>query len=247
MRTLDNYKLALITGASSGLGKSLQTKLEALSIKVFAPTRADGYDLCNLEEKEKVLSFIRKNKPDLVLNCAGLGLYGDAIDLSIEEQRTMIRLNIEALSDITLEAAKTLVHAKKEGVILNVSSGASFDPWPGFAAYGATKSFVTNYSQALDFELKPKGVRVLCACPGMFSSPFSIKASKGRSKFRSPLLITTPERIADEILHQITKKKSLYIPTKRYRLLLSLAKLIPDRFRIRLFAKIIRNSWDSSH
>ncbi len=192
-------KRALITGGTSGIGKALSKLLEEKTIEVTAIGSKDA-DLSI--SREKVIALIHENKPDLVVNCAGFGLYGDAVKIPIKDQMRMIEVNISALLEITLEAANLLLKEGRSGTILNVASLASRFPTPGMATYGATKAFVTSFSEACDYELRKKGVRVLCSCPGMVETNFAKRAAGKEVVIRGEM---SPEYVAYRIWKQIKK------------------------------------------
>ena len=241
--TLANFKQALLTGSTSGLGLILKKRLEDAGVKVFAPTRKDGYDLSKDQDQEKILTYIKNEAPDLVINCAAQFLYGPATRFSSKEHRDLIRVNIDAVSAITHQAAQTLQEKKKNGVIMNISSGTGLSPWPFFAAYAASKSFVTNFSRALDFELKGTGIRVLTSAPGMFDSSATTKSGNYTKTPKEKLLSIDGERIADEVISQIEKRAPFFIPTKRTRYLLNLSKLFPTKLKLPAMASLMKSRW----
>ncbi|NGX46491.1 MAG: 3-oxoacyl-[acyl-carrier-protein] reductase FabG, partial [Chlamydiae bacterium] len=188
------HNLALITGASSGIGAALARLLASKKIALIlhgrneqkldelASSLSSQVDVSilatDLTKREALISLIREKVPDLVINNAGFSLYGDALESSVQEQMKIHDVNGAASLEITLEAAHALLRAKKPGVILNVSSVLGDIPSPGTAIYGASKGFVTLFSQSLDYEFAPHHIRVLVSCPGQVVTPFAARAAK---------------------------------------------------------------------
>ncbi len=112
--------------------------------------------------------------PNFLVNNAGFGLMGRAIELDASEQLAMVDLNMRALTALTLRFLPSIVAAK--GGVLNVASVAAFMPGPGFAVYYASKAYVRSFSEALSQELKPAGVKVACLCPGPVETGFQARA-----------------------------------------------------------------------
>src|SRR5262249_33250593 len=108
--------------------------------------------------------------PDVVVNNAGFGLIGAAVDLDKAAPLKMIDLNVRVLTELSLAFVDSLERHK--GGILNVASVAGFLPGPGTAVYHATKAFVLSFSEALHHELKPRGIRVTALCPGPVPTEF---------------------------------------------------------------------------
>ena len=115
--------------------------------------------------------------PRFLVNNAGFGLMGRAIELDAAEQLAIVDLNMRALTALTLRFLPAIVAAK--GGVLNVASVAAFMPGPGFAVYYATKAYVRSFSEALSQELKPLGVKVACLCPGPVQTGFQARAGHG--------------------------------------------------------------------
>src|SRR3979409_735658 len=125
-------------------------------------------------------------EPSIVVNNAGFGLHGSAVELERAEQLAMIDLNIRALTDLSLRWMDGIVRHK--GGILHVASVAGFLPGPGMAVYYASKAYVLSFSEALHQELKPRGVRVTVLCPGPVPSEFQARA--GFRKETYPPILT---------------------------------------------------------
>lgn len=220
-------RLALITGATSGIGEALayllhqekiplliggrdQKRLKLMGEAVQAKRCISG-DLSKESDRKALLAIIQEEVPDLVINNAGFGLYGEGVKLSVEEQLAMVEVNAKAVLALTLGAAHALLEAGRQGIILNVSSAAGEQATPGMSVYGATKGFVTLLSEGLDMELSPYGIRVLVSCPGMVATPFSQRAARKPLTLQKGALTMTPSFAAQKIWEQIKKKKEKYI------------------------------------
>lgn len=235
-------KTVLLTGASSGIGEALayliasknlsliltgrdKSRLEKMAQKVKALTWI-SIDLEKEEERKQLHAAIVQYSPDLLINNAGFGLYGEACDTTIEQQLSMIEVNETAALELTLFAAKHFLKLNQPGIILNVSSVAGEFPTPGMSVYGATKSFLTHVSQALNTELKSKGVHVLVACPGTVATDFARRAGS-KSDVKNDWILT-PEQVAKLIWRQIEKKKEKTIINWYYYLSVKLGRFFPE-------------------
>lgn len=231
-------RLALITGAHGGIGRELAALLKEQKIPCVLKGKKDG-DLSTIVGRESLLEEIRKNSYDLVINNAGFGVYGEAVFGNLEEQREMLYVNLQALMEITLTAARTMIEKKQKGMIVNISSVGGQLPTPGMAVYGATKAFVTSFSKALDFECAPYGVRVLTTLPGMVKTPFAEKAAKKRVTENKRAI--DPQFVAKEILWQIRRGKGVHVIDGRYRLMLFFVKyFFLERFAMKAIYNSIR-------
>ncbi len=244
MQSKPSYKLALITGGTSGLGKALTEFLQSKGIETLSFGRSE-IDLSNPSERQKLLSTITEKTPDLIINNAGFGLYGETVNLSIEEQRKMIEVNVNALVEISIHSAKHLIQMNKKGTILNISSAAAFFPFPLFNTYSSSKAFVNQFSQGLDSELKDKGIRVLCACPGQIATNFRLHAAKGNPQKQDRRTMSTDTAVR-HLWKQIEKQKQLYIFDWKTRLLVAIAKILPKKTLERLLKKSISSRLPSS-
>ena len=116
----------------------------------------------------------KASRSSIVVNNAGFGLFGHAIELDRAEQLGIIDVNIRALTDLSLRFSDSLI--RHRGGILNVASIAGFLPGPGMAVYYASKAYVLSFTEALRGELAPHGVRVTALCPGPVPSEFQARA-----------------------------------------------------------------------
>ena len=145
----------------------------------------------------------------------------------------MVTLNCGALTAL---CTLTLPHMKDGGVIINVSSIASFVPTPRMAVYGATKSFVTSLSRALREELKSRHINVLALCPAPMDTEFLDVAgiSGGHSKTFDTLPHIPASLAADGAVRQAFRGKAVYTPTGFYKFYRVLAKLLPHAWLVKL-------------
>ena len=182
-------KVALITGASAGLGVEFarqlskrghhlvlvarrKDRLETLA-KELGNARAIALDLSKSGSAAKLLADLKAadEQVEILVNNAGFGLIGRFAELDAKRERQMIDLNVGALTDLCRAIAPAMVK-RKSGGILNVASTAAFQPGPNMAVYFATKAFVLSLSEALHEEVKRHGVSVTALCPGPTKTEF---------------------------------------------------------------------------
>jgi len=197
---------ALVTGASAGLGLEFcrqlagrcdvlivvarrRDRLEQLAAELSGQVEVHivEADLGNIEGVAQVMETIRQKGPvDILVNNAGFSTVGNFADFGIDSQRDMVSLHCDAT--ITLcRAAIPFMQEKGAGSIINVSSLSTFVPGRGLAIYGATKAFITYFSQALQAELAGSGVEVQALCPGYIHTEFHEgMAELGFDKTRVP-------------------------------------------------------------
>ena len=132
---------------------------------------------------------------DYVVNNAGFGLFGRAVQRDRADQLDMIAVNIRALTDLSLRFSEQLI--RNRGGILNIGSIAGFLPGPGMAVYYASKAYVLSFSEALRAELAPHGVRVTVVCPGPVPSEFQARAGF-KPGFDSVVLNVMPAAVAQQ-------------------------------------------------
>lgn len=241
------FRLALVTGATSGIGESLSRLLAKEGIPlVLSGTRIDRLkelqnelgslvstqivvaDLQTREGRQGLVKIIREHSPDLVINNAGFGLYGPVISHSTQEQLDILEVNGNAVLELTTEAVRALRDNKFPGVILNTASAAAFQIIPSLTVYSATKAFVVHFSQSFDIEVQPYGIRVLAACPGKVKTSFINRA--GGSSESAGWGVMSPDDVALAMWKQIQIQKPVMIIDWRYRVLTFLSKLLPSRW-----------------
>lgn len=250
---------AFVTGASSGIGMALARMLAHEGWHVTLCGRSSEHlnalqgelegsgchavcligDLSTAEGRASAVAYLKENVPSLVINNAGIGIYGEAVSQPPEQQQRLLALNTQAVSELTLAAAHAMMSAGIKGTILNVSSVAGFLPFSGFALYAASKAFVTQLSLALDGELATKGIRVLVSCPGPVTTAFRQRAGGREAAGNGGSM--TPEYAAAEILWQIRKGKALHVFDWRYRCFAAIARFLPYRLLSSILARSIRS------
>lgn len=195
-------------------------------------------DLGDDEGRKLVIDLIYQYAPQLVVNNAGFGLYGDALSHPTADQMNVLEVNGVAVLEITLESARALISEGKKGVISNISSAGAFPVFPAFSVYAASKAFVLSVSQSLDEEMRLYGVRVLVACPGMVATGFRKRAG-GTSKEALGCGTMTPSFAAQQIWDQIEKEKKVHVFNWIYRMATFLVLyLLPKKW----VAKIVKDS-----
>jgi len=182
-------KIALVTGASAGLGVEFARQLSrrgyGLVLVARRKDRLDelaselgnarpvAIDLSKSTAADNLMADLKDNGEDvdLLVNNAGFGLIGDFAELDSRRERQMIDLNVGTLSDLCRAVAPSMIE-RGTGGIINVASIAAFQPGPKMAVYFATKAFVLSLTEALHEELRPHGVKVSCLCPGPTRTEF---------------------------------------------------------------------------
>jgi short-subunit dehydrogenase len=236
-----SFERALLTGASSGIGKALAFLLAGKKIKLIITGRKEApllqvadavgaeacvtADLESPEGRQKLIQIIEEKVPDLIINNAGFTFYGDPLTLSVSEQLSIAEVNAMVPLELTLVAIKALIAHGKPGVVMNVSSVAGEYPCPGMSVYGAAKAFVTHFSQAFNTEMAQTGIHVLVSCPGMVATHFGDRAAKKKVKLKGGPLLSA-EFAAEQIWKQIIKKQEKHVFNWQYRLASFLAQRV---------------------
>lgn len=210
-------KRALVTGASSGIGAALARELAALGASLVITARredrlsaladelrsahgvevdVEAADLADSAAPEKLHAATEGagKSVDILVNNAGLGAYSQFIDAPWERHSTVIGVNITALSELCRLFAPHMA-ARGHGHIMNVGSLSAWMPIPGFAVYAASKVYVRNFSEALDYELSAKGVRVIVVNPGGTATEF-MEAADQQIKKAGEWTLMSSERCA---------------------------------------------------
>lgn len=238
--------VAIITGASSGLGKEFaiqlknsysidefwliarrRDRLEELSnileckCKIINLDLSDEASLCNFKE------ILAEEKPSVkyLVNAAGYGRYGDYTVVDTELAFNMINLNVKALVYITQE---TLPYMSNGSHIIQLGSASTYHPLPNLNVYAASKSFVKHYSRALSRELKDRGIAVTTVCPGWVKTEFFQRADineNGPASFTKPMV--SASKVVKKALKDAQKRKDVSMYHWYNNLHHALSKILP--------------------
>lgn len=251
-------KIAIVTGASSGMGKESivqladrfgtldeiwaiarrKERLEDLRTELPTPLRIFPLDLCEegtLESLRKTLEEVRPQVHVLV-NAAGFGKIGKVADLDLADETGMIRLNCESLCAVT---KLVLPYIPDHGRIIQYASSAAFLPQPEFAVYAATKAFVLSYSRALNTELKSRDIVVTSVCPGPVKTEFfDIAETTGKIPLYKKLVMADPKNVVRLAIRDsiIGKSVSVYgFFMKAFRVL---SKIVPHELLLQIMTRL---------
>ena len=246
--------LALVTGATSGIGWAVSQELAASGASLLLTGRdasrlaalqkslcpytcveTMACDLSLTDGRRALLGWMRQRRPDLVVNNAGLGAYGKIWTVDEGERARILGVNIDAFTDILVESAALMRHAGVRGTILNVVSVTAFFPLPACSLYAATKAYQKALSEAMDVEYAPFGVRVLACCPGQVRTNFRRQASRGRAGDYPPWAMA-PGQAAKLMLRQLKKGQRVRVIDWRTRLGLLALRLLPRSLQLWLIA-----------
>lgn len=241
---------AVVTGASSGIGRDMTRYLVDLGYKVFAVAR----DVQKLEELShelgervkiitadlskkdnclEVYNTLKGEKIDLLVNNAGFGIFGNFTETDLEREVNLINTNITAVHILTKLFLKDMVKENK-GKILNVASIAGTTPGPLMAAYYSSKAYVLRLTQSISEELKKQksNVTVSVLCPGPVATNFNDVANV---KFSIKPL--TSQYVAKYAIDKTLKGKLVIIPGFKIKILKILSKIAPDNLAMKIVYK----------
>ena len=252
---------ALVTGASSGIGKALARELagqganlilvsrsvqrleqeaEDLRIRFGVKVFVFSADLSRSENCQKLFEFTEKHwlNVDVLVNNAGLAHYGSFNKTSFENTSAMLDLNIHALTHLTRFFLPGMIE-RGTGGVLNVASTAGFQPLPNLSVYAASKAFVLNFSEALWAEYKDCGIRIFCLCPGNTLTRFHQTAGIDRRRMFFSASATDVARFALRKFLRLNQPSAIYGFWNK--LMIYAERLSPRRLTVFVTGRIYRS------
>lgn len=239
--------LALITGASSGIGKEMSIYLSELGYDlILVARRKDKLEntkkLCNTNveiieldlsiEKNmyKLYELTKEKNVDLLINNAGFGLFGHFIETDLDIELKMMDLNIKCVHILTKLFLKDFVK-RNQGYILNVASSAGFMAGPKLSTYYSTKNYVLKQTMAIYEELKQlkSNVKISALCPGPVDTEFN-KVAHGSFNTKS----ATAKYVARYGINKMLKGKLIIIPTVKMKVAVFFNKLLPQKIQLKI-------------
>ncbi|MEX0779897.1 MAG: SDR family oxidoreductase [Balneolales bacterium] len=248
---MTDQKCALITGASSGIGKELtyqfardgyslilnalnKTKLEGFGMQVReeykVPVETISVDLFQMQGADELYNEVRNRNlsVDVLVNNAGVGMYGDFADVDMEEYMKIINLNIISFTKIAKLFTPEIIERK--GKILNTASVASYQPGPHMSVYYASKAYDLSMSLSLAEELKPHGVTVTAICPGPTLTNFAKRAKQENTRaFRNKMLTMEAKSVAEEGYQAFKKGKRVAIAGAKNKVSMQMERLLSQK------------------
>ena len=240
-------KIAILTGASSGLGVEFYKELQAEALdEIWIVARREGkleelrsqfgkintrvvaMDITKRESMESLQSTLLREQPTVkfLINNAGFGTIGNLDTADYKTQGEIVELNVRALTELT---TIVLPYMNEKSYIINTCSIASFVPNARMTVYSSTKAYVMSFTRALRFELRKKKINVTAICPGPMDTEFLAVAGieKGTSKTFDTLPRCNVEKTAKYGLRAAKKGKCVYTPHPFFKFYRVLAKIVP--------------------
>ena len=249
--------ICVITGASSGIGKEFfqrlltdgdfsfdefwviarsEDKLAALAELSDVPVRAIPLDLSKEASYEEYGRLLSEEAPNirLLVNCSGYGKFESALNVGYEDTLNMIDLNVKGTAAMDL---LSLPYMDEGCGIINIASVAAYQPIPYINTYGASKSFVLNFTRALSMEMKTRKIRVMAVCPFWTKTDFFDRAVKNEADpvVKKYVAMYRPEQIVKRALRDYKRGRDVSLYGTITKLQLLLVKLLPASIVMRVW------------
>jgi short-subunit dehydrogenase len=255
---------ALVTGASSGIGAAIASELASRGYSLALVARREerlrslatelasdhgidadviACDLADPAERDRLMDELMAGgrAVELLVNNAGFGHQADFAPSPRERMIEMVRLNVEAVVDLTSRFLGPMVE-KGRGAVINIASTAAFQPLPGSAVYAASKAFVLSFSEAIRTELRGSGVTVTAVCPGPVKTEFTEVAGVGGVEERTPGAVwMTAEEIARHAVDGAERDRRVVVPGTLNRAAALAGQHSPRAVALPLISRIWRN------
>jgi len=260
---MKEYRTALITGASSGIGEAFAKALAAKGLDLILVARSED----KLTALAKQLAEVHSRRVevvtadlslagsaakvhtaaealgmpvDLLINNAGFGTVGAFHKIEPERERQEVLLNAAAVVDMAHAFLPAMLEQGRGGII-NVASMAAFQPLPYMSVYAATKAFVLSFSQGLRGEVRGKGIKVLCVCPGPVDTPFF--EATGNDRLRSTVpkaTMMTVEGVVQASFRAFKAGRSTVVPGMANKVLAAGTRLVPRDVLASMTARVMK-------
>ncbi len=255
----------VITGASSGIGADLARQLAERGYNVTLVARrrerleelagelreahdvhvdVETCDLGDAKARTRLTGKLRAGERELVGLCnnAGAGNLGNLIDADLEQETNVVRLNVEAVHELTGAFLPRMVE-QGAGAVLNVASTAAFQPLPGFATYAASKAFVHSFSEAVHSELSGTGVSVTSLCPGFTRTEFEQAAGAEGAASKLPgFTWMESDVVAREAIEGMLAGKRTVVPGVLNKAVSTTGRYVPRTLLLPLVKTVSGNS-----
>lgn len=243
-------RIAVISGASSGIGLEFAKELDKMSFdELWLIAKDDGLldnikhilntktklipiDLSNSESFNEIKKLYEEESPEIeYLVCsAGVGFNGAFENITQKQIDLTVSINCTALSLLNSISLPFLTRGAK---IINIASGSGFMPQPYFAVYAASKAYVISLSRALNYELKKNKISVTAVCPGPVNTSF-FSSLENVKEYKKKFLIT-PQKVAMGALKAAGKRKTIYTPTFSMKLVHLASKILPTSLALKFY------------
>lgn len=263
---MDERLTALVTGASAGIGKAFadvfgkygfnliltarrEDRLNQIATELSAKHRVQAHvipaDLADPAAPERLVSEIKARglRVDALINNAGFGIPGKYVTTKWENQREFIQVLVTAPCELAHRLAPAMAE-RKRGYIINVASLAGMLPGSaGATLYGASKSFMVQFSRSLNIELEKDGVHVTAVCPGFTYSEFhDVTGSRERVSKMPEFMWMTADAVAEEGYQAVMRNKAVHINGRLNKGISLLAKYLPDQLGLTIMKARSRDS-----
>lgn len=248
-------KIAVITGASSGMGREFvyaldkqfaydeiwviarrKDRLEALQENVRAKIKAISLDLTDENSVQTLAEMLKAENPEIktLVNASGFGKFEAFENVSLADYNRMIDLNCKAYVGVTYVC---LPYFKAGAEVYQLDSLSSFQPVPYINVYGATKAFVLSFSRALNVELKKRKIKVMAVCPGWVKTEFFDTAVTDDSVITYYNKMWTPEQVITRALKDMKRGKDVSVVGFSIRMQVLATKLLPHKLVMKIWCK----------
>ena len=248
-------KIAVITGASSGMGLEFakgidaeerldeiwliarrRERLEELAGSLRAKARIVPLDLLSSESFDEYAALLEREKPlvSTLVNAAGFGRFALFEETELSANLGMVDVNVKALTAVT---QLTLPYMKRGSRVINLDSLSAFQPVPYECVYGATKAYVLSFSRALNVELEPRGIRVMGVSPGWVQTEFFDHAVSDNGAITYYDKVWQPEQVVERALRDYKKGRDVSVLGAGVRRQVFLVKHLPHKLVMKVWMK----------